>query len=274
MTSIKNPSYVLIRVCLYNFTNSLFSRLLIEDVTRKKIFDSTYWQQHCFYLTAETLVDKAVELRSFGGAHGALALPSDFLCLLLKMLLIQPEPAIPLMFIEDPNYRYIRLLGAFYIRLTASPKDCYELLEPLYLDYRKLRMKGADNTFSLVHMDECIDQLLNEKQFCNIHLPPMVKRYKLEEAGILQPRISPLQAVGEPKSCCCCRFVADLVCQEVDAMARRLEHSSSSSSSSSSSESDDEKKEKKRAKKEAKLAKKAKKSKKLKLKQVTAPPPQ
>lgn len=81
-------------------------------MTRKKIFESTYWQQHCFYLTAETLVDKAVELRAFGGSSSAVALPSDFLCLLLKMLLIQPDPAIPLMFLENPDYRYVRLLGA------------------------------------------------------------------------------------------------------------------------------------------------------------------
>jgi pre-mRNA-splicing factor 38A len=170
-------------------------------VTRKKIYDSQYWQQHCFYLTAETLVDKAVELRAFGGASGGMAVPSDFLCLLLKMLLIQPEPAIPLMFLEEKHYRYVRLLGAFYIRLTAKPKDIYELLEPIYLDYRKMRQRNNDNTFSLVHMDECIDQLLHGKQFCNIHLPPMVKRYKLEEAGILQPRISPLQAEVEVFVC-------------------------------------------------------------------------
>lgn len=214
--------------------------MLIEDVTRKKIFDSQYWQQHCFYLTAETLVDRAIELRSFGGVTTAMGAPSDFLCLLLKMLLIQPDSAIPLMFIEEAEYRYVRLLGAFYIRLTHKPKDIYELLEPLYLDYRKLRLRTSDNSFDIVHMDDCIDQLLHSKQFCNIHLPPMVKRYKLEEAGVLQPRISPLQA-------------------EVEAVARQLakeEEDNSSSSSSSSSVSEETKAERKRQRKAKKLAKK------------------
>lgn len=37
------------------------------------------------------------------------------------------------------NFRYVRALGATYMRLTGSSLDCYKYLEPLYLDYRKLR---------------------------------------------------------------------------------------------------------------------------------------
>lgn len=36
-------------------------------------------------------------------------------------------------------YRYVRALGAIYMRLTGTSLDCYQYLEPLYLDYRKLR---------------------------------------------------------------------------------------------------------------------------------------
>ena len=35
--------------------------------------------------------------------------------------------------------RYVRALGAIYMRLTGTSLDCYQYLEPLYLDYRKLR---------------------------------------------------------------------------------------------------------------------------------------
>jgi len=101
----------------------------------------------------------------------------------------------------------------------------YEYLEPLYADFRKLAVKNRDGTFGLIHMDECVEQLLNEKEFANLVLPPIVKRYKLEEAGVLQPRVSPLQA-------------------ELDELARAAE--------SSGSEEKKKKKKKKKEKKEKK----------------------
>ena len=36
--------------------------------------------------------------------------------------------------------RYLRALGAFYLRMTASSLEIWKKLEPLYNDYRKLRM--------------------------------------------------------------------------------------------------------------------------------------
>jgi len=35
--------------------------------------------------------------------------------------------------------RYVRALGALYMRLVGTSLDCYKYLEPLYLDYRKLK---------------------------------------------------------------------------------------------------------------------------------------
>lgn len=40
--------------------------------------------------------------------------------------------------------RYVRVLGAFYLRLTGTDIDVYRYLEPLYNDYRKLRHKSPD----------------------------------------------------------------------------------------------------------------------------------
>lgn len=42
--------------------------------------------------------------------------------------------------------RYVRVLGAFYLRLTGTDVDIYRYLEPLYNDYRKLRRKLADGS--------------------------------------------------------------------------------------------------------------------------------
>ncbi len=202
--------------------------------------DHRFWITKLFYANASTILDLAVALEYFGGVSGAMGQPSDFLCLLLKLLVIKPEPEVVQMFLET-DFRYLRLLAVVYIRLTAPPKDVYEYLEPFYMDYRKLAVKRSDGSFGAVTMDECVEQLLEEKQFCNIALPPIVKRYKLEEAGLLQPRVSPLQA-------------------ELDAMAKEEEESSSSSSSGDEKKKrqrKEKKKEKKRVKEEKKREKKA-----------------
>lgn len=41
-------------------------------------------------------------------------------------------------------------------------------------------------------MDEFIDKLLREENFCEVTLPRISKRHVLEEEGVLEPRISAL----------------------------------------------------------------------------------
>lgn len=36
---------------------------LVEKIIRSRVYDSKYWKEECFALTAELLVDKAMELR-------------------------------------------------------------------------------------------------------------------------------------------------------------------------------------------------------------------
>ena len=43
---------------------------LVEKILRSKIYNTMYWKEHCFALTAEALVDKAVDLHFVGGTYG------------------------------------------------------------------------------------------------------------------------------------------------------------------------------------------------------------
>ncbi|NXJ23888.1 PR38A factor, partial [Dicrurus megarhynchus] len=144
---------------------------LVEKIIRTRIYDSKYWKEECFALTAELLVDKGMELRYIGGIYAGNVKPTPFLCLCLKMLQIQPEKDIAVEFIRQEDYKYIRALGAMYIRLTFTSIEVYKYLEPLYNDYRKLRLMNSDGRFEIVHMDEFIDGLLREERYCDIHLP-------------------------------------------------------------------------------------------------------
>lgn len=160
---------------------------------RTKIYQHTFWKEQCFGLTAETLVDKAMELDHVGGTFGGNRKPTPFLCLILKMLQIQPEKEIVVEFIKNDDYKYVRILGAFYLRLTGSDVDVYRYLEPLYNDYRKVRQKLADGRFSLTHVDEVIEELLTKDYSCDIAMPRLKKRWTLEQNGSLEPRKSVLE---------------------------------------------------------------------------------
>ena len=130
------------------------------------MFPLNFWRKNLFIFIAESLIDKAIEVRFIGGVYGNQR-PTEFLCLLLKLLQIQPEKEILVEYLcaEEFKYvfvymrnmtptfccRYLRALAALYIRMTFRAVDVYELLEPLLKDYRKLRLRNMGkcgcNTF-------------------------------------------------------------------------------------------------------------------------------
>uniref|UniRef100_A0A2C9K8S3 Pre-mRNA-splicing factor 38 n=1 Tax=Biomphalaria glabrata TaxID=6526 RepID=A0A2C9K8S3_BIOGL len=139
------------------------------------------------------MVDKAMELKYVGGVFGGNIKPVPFLCLLLKMLQIQPEKDIVVEFIKNEDFKYVRALGALYMRLTGTSVDCYKYLEPLYYDYRKLKVIDRNGVFSIIYMDEFIDNLLREERVCDIILPRIQKRNVLEETNVLETRVSAIE---------------------------------------------------------------------------------
>lgn len=72
-------------------------------------------------------MDKAVALNHYGGTYGGNIKPTPFMCLLLKMLQIQPDKEIIVEYIKNEDYKYVRILGAMYMRLTGSALDCYKV---------------------------------------------------------------------------------------------------------------------------------------------------
>ena len=56
--------------------------------------------------TAESLIDKAIEVRFIGGVYGNQR-PTEFLCLLLKLLQIQPEKEILVEYLQADEFKYV-----------------------------------------------------------------------------------------------------------------------------------------------------------------------
>ncbi|KAA6372738.1 MAG: putative Pre-mRNA-splicing factor 38A [Streblomastix strix] len=158
---------------------------LVEKITRDKIMNTQYWKE-----SSETLIDKAIALNHIGGTYGGNRKPTPFLCLILKMLQLQPDQRIILEYINNEASKYLRVIGAYYYRLTAPSEDVYKNLEPLYNDYRKIRFRNVDGNATIIHVDEFIDELLTKKNVCDIALPRIQKRQELEKIGKLGPRVS------------------------------------------------------------------------------------
>ncbi|XVF49008.1 hypothetical protein PTKIN_Ptkin03bG0234300 [Pterospermum kingtungense] len=175
--------------------NSRDPQNLVEKIVRYKISQTLYWKNQCLGLTAATLVNRAMELDHVGGTFGCNRKPTSFLCLVLKMLEIQPDKDIVVEFIKNDNYEYVRVLGALYLRLTGTDADIYSYLEPLYNDYRRLRLKLPDGKFGSTHVDEFIDELLTKDYSCDIALPCLTKRWILVSLGALEPRKSVFEDV-------------------------------------------------------------------------------
>lgn len=185
---------------------------LFEKAVRDRITDSYYWKEQCFGLNAATLCDRAVELSSIGGTYGVSEKPAPFLCLAFKLLQLNPDRDVILEYLNfsDPgsddegdepgqngvvqtrgDFKYLRALAAFHVRLTFEAVDVYKTLEPLLLDYRKLKRRVRD-TFTLTYMDQFVDDLLTKDRVCGTSLWKLPSRQQLEDLELLDERISPL----------------------------------------------------------------------------------
>ncbi|OAV94160.1 hypothetical protein PTTG_27104 [Puccinia triticina 1-1 BBBD Race 1] len=168
-------------------------QFLIDKVLRSRIYEAEYWKESCFGLTAETIIDKTVfDLKYLGSTITANLRPTEFICLLLKLLQLQPEKEIILEYLRAEEFKYLRALAAFYFRLTFTPINVYQTLEPLLQDYRKLRTRNLDGPYGLMTFDELIDNLLTESIVFEIVLPRLTSRKVLEELESLPSRKSSL----------------------------------------------------------------------------------
>lgn len=60
-------------------------------------------------------------------------------------------------------FKYLRVLAAFHVRLTWEPAEIYKTLEPLLLDYRKVRRRRQDG-FTLTTIDALVESMLFDKR--------------------------------------------------------------------------------------------------------------
>lgn len=171
---------------------------LMEYITRQKIYDSRFWKEECFGLSVADVLEKAAKsLSCIGGTFGPNQQPTKFLCLTLKLLQLQPESELIIEeFLQQDHFKYVKALGAFYLRLTGRPADIFQALEPMYSDFSKIKVRRPTE-WELAYMDTLVHDLLTEAYFVGMALPRLPMRETLEQEGYLEegPRSSALQGM-------------------------------------------------------------------------------
>lgn len=61
--------------------------------------------------------------------------------------------------------------GAYYLRLVGRAYDVYTYLEPLYNDFRRVRVAQPDGRFALSHVDEVVDDMLRKDYLFDVAMP-------------------------------------------------------------------------------------------------------
>ena len=119
---------------------------LIDQIVRGRIYASLYWKEKLAGVNAEDIVDRTLQLKYIGGTYGGNRKPSKFLCLILKLLQIQPEKKIIYTFIENSTYKYLRALGLFYLRLIGTSEEVYQTCEKMLIDSRRIKERLIDGS--------------------------------------------------------------------------------------------------------------------------------
>lgn len=78
------------------------------------------------------------------------------------------------------------------MRLTFGAVDVYRTLEPLLVDYRRLRRRTRDGGCRVVWVDGFVDELLTKDRVCGTALRKLPSRQVLEDLEQLDVRVSVL----------------------------------------------------------------------------------
>lgn len=78
--------------CTHGYAFRLWTRLDVDRTTHHQL--------------AETIIDKAIALKAIGGVYGNQK-PTEFLCLLLKLLQIQPEKEILIEYLQADEFKCV-----------------------------------------------------------------------------------------------------------------------------------------------------------------------
>lgn len=180
-------------------SNVVRKAYLMEPIMRHRIQDSIFYKQYLYLTNEATILPIIVSQVKYIGSTNANGKPSPFICCLLRLLELEPLREIMEMCLDQlgtNEFKYLTALVMLYIRMVWASDEVINTLEPLYRDYRKLRVQlkspiidnGMTKLYKLSYIDVWCDDLLNNERAVDIILPRMTLRHILLESGAVATR--------------------------------------------------------------------------------------
>lgn len=173
--------------------NVLNKAHLVEPIVRHRIQDSLFYKQHLFLTNELSIVPVVINQVKYVGGTDSTGRPSPFLCCILRLLELEPPIEIVRLYLTQNGYnefKYLTALALIYCRMVYGA-DIYSFYDEFIEDYRTLRLKLRNPKFvndlpvhySMFHMDEWIDQLVEEDRVVDIMMPFLAPRQVLVDRG-------------------------------------------------------------------------------------------
>ncbi|CAN3352900.1 hypothetical protein DICA3_E02388 [Diutina catenulata] len=185
----------------------------IEAIVRHRILDGMFYREHLYGTNEATILPVIIAHVNAVAGTDAIGKPAPFLCCVLRLLEIAPSEEIVKAYLDQMGSRELKYLTAVvlvYVRLAMTSSAVYRLLEPYYVDYRKLRLALRTPEFdpvtkiarhyTLTTMDQLVDDLLTQKRVVDVLLPRLVPRLTLLERGEIGPREYAVTIAAESES--------------------------------------------------------------------------
>lgn len=166
---------------------------LCEPIIRHRVQDSLFYKQHLHLTNEQTILSVVVTHVQYIGGTDSNNRPSPFLCCLVRLLEIEPSSDIVELFLTQNGYnefKYLTALAIIYSRMVNGA-GFFHLFDRYITDFRKLRyqnkqpqiVNGVPINYSIKHMDEWVDDLINEERVVDIKIPHLGPRLLYVERG-------------------------------------------------------------------------------------------
>lgn len=206
--------YIFVRIGIQNLMDKRIvenKAHLVSPILRHRIQDSLFYKEKLFLTNELSIVPVVVEHVQFIGGTDQNERPSPFLCCLLRLLELEPSQEIIKILLKQNGYnefKYLTALALLYCRLVCNTREMYALYDEYISDYRKLRFQlktpifknDRPIRFSVIHMDDWIDQLSENERVVDLTLPYMAPRKVLVEKGEADVRIYGVDDYNESDS--------------------------------------------------------------------------
>lgn len=173
---------------------------LVGPIIRHRIQDSLFYKEKLHLTNELSIVPIIVSQVQFIAGTDQTGRPSPFICCLLRLLELEPSPAIIRILLKQNGYnefKYLSALALLFCRLVYDAREMYALYDEFIGDYRKLRIQlktprfvnGLPVHYDLIHMDEWVDSLVVEERVVDLTLPYIAPRSLHVERGEADVRV-------------------------------------------------------------------------------------